>query len=583
MIRPARGQVTLAAVALAGCTGGAERAPEGRSPPPALVQFVDVSGEAGIRFVHRNGATEKKFMPETVGSGCAFLDYDGDGWLDVFFVNSTDWPGPKAGRHYPALYRNLGDGSFRDVTRSAGLEMDVYGMGAAAADYDNDGDVDLFVTCIGPNRLFRNEGKGRFADVTGQAGVAGRPVQPGGLRWKWSASAAWLDYDRDGHLDLYVGNYVKWTPETDPFCGESGIKAYCPPHSFEGVPSLLYRNLGNGRFRDVSDETGIAARVGKSFGVAVADYNDDGWPDLAISNDTVENFLFLNEGGRRFVERGLEANLALSAAGRARAGMGIDVADWDHSGRPGVVIGNFSREGLALYRNDGRATFTEQSYPAGVGETSLLSLTFGLFFFDFDLDGFHDLFAANGHIDDFIQTKDAMIGYEQLPLLYRGGPAGFQSAGAAAGPALGVRRVLRGCAWGDHDNDGDPDIAVVWNNRRGELWRNDGGNARPWLGLHLRGGKSNRDGIGAVVKITAGGMTQTLYRKSGGSFLSESDPRILAGVPGGKPADVEIRWPSGGVDRHRQVEPGRYYLAVEGAQGLAPAGSGPESGGAAGQ
>lgn len=550
---------------------GALLAAGGCQPParpaaaPAAVRFEEVSEQSGIRFRHENGARGKKYMPETVGSGCAFLDYDGDGWMDVLYVNSTDWPAAGATAHFPALYRNNGDGTFTDRTREAGLALNLYGMGAASADYDNDGDTDLFLSCIGPNHLFRNDG-GRFVDVTGAAGVAGRPVDPGGIRWKWSASSSWLDYDRDGRLDLYVGNYVKWTPETDPFCGDPGRKAYCPPTNFEGVASLLYHNEGDGRFRDVSDSAGIATHVGKSFGVAVADFNGDRWPDLAVSNDTKENFLFVNREGRGFEEQGLEANIAVSPSGLTRAGMGIDAADWKNDGRFGLIIGNFSREGLALYQNDGQGLFTDVSYPARVAETSLLSLTFGTFFFDYNLDGWQDIFAANGHIDDFVHVRESMVNYEQLPLLYTGAPSGqFASAGPNAGPAFQRKRVLRGACAGDYDNDGDPDLAVLWNGVSGELWRNDGGNRSGWLGLVLQGKESNRDGIGALVRVRAGGVTQSAYRHSGGSFLSEFDPRLRFGLGRAAVADeVEVQWPSGKTSRFQRVPAGSYYVAVEG-------------------
>ncbi len=561
---------------VAGCRGG-QQSHAALAPTP--VQFHDVSQSAGIRFVHRNGAFGKKFMPETVGSGCAFFDYDNDGHIDLFFVNSTDWPGHQTKPHFSALYRNKGDGTFADVTAEAGLAIDVYGMGVCIGDYDNDGDADLFLTCIGPNHLYRNNGDGTFTDVTETAGVAGRPVEPGGVRWKWSSSAAWVDYDKDGLLDLFVENYVKWTPETDPFCGTNGVKAYCAPTNFEGVPSLLYHNEGNGRFRDVSDETGIARYVGKSFGVAVADFNDDGWPDWAVANDTKENFLFINREGKRFEERALEAGIAVSMEGVTRAGMGIDAADWRNDGKFGIIVGNFSRECLGLYQNTGDATFKDCTYAANVGETSLLSLTFGVFFFDYNLDGWQDIFAANGHIDDFIHTKDAKVTYEQLPLLYRGQPDGkFVEVGKQSGPALAQKRVLRGCAHGDFDNDGDQDIAVVWNNRSGELWRNDGGNANQWLGLMLQGTRSNRDGIGALVKVTANGVTQTAYRHSGGSFLSENDARMVFGLGGAKQADrVEVRWPSGTTSKFTDVPAGAYYLAVEGETQLKPWSASPKT------
>lgn len=534
------------------------------------VDFSDVSAEAGITFKHASGARGKKYMPETVGSGCAFLDYDQDGWQDLFFVNSTDWPGEAAQPHYSALYRNNRNGTFTDVTKQAGLAIDVYGQGVAVGDYDNDGLPDLFLTCIGPNHLFRNQGNGTFRDVTAAAGTAGEPVEPGGLRWKWSSSASWFDYDRDGLLDLYVGNYVKWTPATDPYCGSNGKKAYCPPNQFEGVPSLLYRNLGKGRFEDVSERTGIAGAVGKSFGVAVADYDADGWSDLAVSNDTKENFLFMNQKGQRFSEQGVEAAIAFSPGGVPRAGMGIDVADWRNEGRFGLIIGNFSREGLALFSNDGSASFTDVSYPAGVGETSLLSLTFGTFFFDVDLDGRQDIFAANGHIDDFVQMKDATVTYEQLPLMYRGVKGGtFELIDFEGESALSRKRVLRGCSHGDFDNDGDQDIAVVWNNRQGELWRNDHGNEANWIGLVLQGAESNRDALGTEVRVTTGGETQLQTRHSGGSFLSESDGRMVFGLGSSKRADrVEIRWPSGKTVEFRNTAAGKYYRAVEGASDL---------------
>lgn len=509
-------------------------------------------------------------MPETVGSGCAFLDYNGDGWLDLLFVNSTDWPGAGAKAHFPVLYRNNGDGTFTDGTREAGLAHDSYGMGVAVGDYDNDGRPDVYLTCLGPNHLYHNNGDGTFTDVTARAGTEGEPVEPGGLKWKWSASAAWLDYDRDGRLDLFVTDYVKWTPATDMYCSTNGLKSYCPPSNYEGNSCILYHNEGNGRFRDVSEETGIRGKVGKSFGIAQADYNGDGWPDLAVSNDTVDNFLFLNQEGKRFEERGPEAGIALSPGGAARAGMGIDAADWANDGRFGLVIGNFSREGLALYRGQPGGVFQEVSYPSNVGEPSLLSLTFGVFFFDYNLDGWQDIFAANGHIDDFVEMKDARVRYAQLPLLFTGGPdTHFRPAGPAAGDAFSIKRVLRGCAHGDFDNDGDPDVAVVWNNHQGELWRNEGGNRNGWVGLVLQGARSNRDGIGAVVRVSAGGLTQTAYRHSGGSFLSESDPRLSFGLGAEKRAErIEIVWPSGATSQYEHVEGNRYYLAVEGERAL---------------
>lgn len=555
--------IALAAFGAAGCPARPVQ------QPTASVTFTDVSSAAGITFRHHSGADRRKYMPETVGSGCAFLDYNGDGRLDLLFVNSTDWPGPNAKPHHPALYRNNGDCTFTDVTAQAGLAADTYGMGVAVADFDNDGHPDLFLSCLGPNHLYHNRGNGTFEDVTQAAGVAGNPVEPGGVRWKWSTSAAWFDYDRDGKLDLYVANYVKWTPKTDVYCATNGVKGYCAPDSYEGVPSLLYHNEGSGRFREVSAEMGIGSNVGKSFGVAAGDYNGDGWPDLAIANDTSDNFLFVNQGGKRFEEQGLEAGLARSRAGITRAGMGIDLADWQNNGKFGLVIGNFAREGLALFEGGGDASFHEVSSESGIATPSLLYLTFGTFFFDYDLDGWQDIFAANGHIDDFVSLKDAAVGYEEKPLLFRGGPTHtFADVSAQSGPAFAQKRVLRGAAHGDFDNDGDGDLAVVWNNHSAELWRNDGGNSRRWLGLALRGTRSNRDGIGARVRVTAGGLTQSAYRHSGGSFMSESDPRLLFGLGSSDSAEVEVTWPSGASSRFVGVQAGKYYLVEEGQSNL---------------
>jgi len=547
---------------------GVHRLVAGPPPAPALaasVRFTEISGPAGIRFHHQSGARGKKYMPETVGSGCAFLDYDGDGWQDLFYVSSSDWPGVPGKPAYPALYRNNRDGTFADVTTHAGLHHQRYGMGAAAADYDNDGDVDLLLTCIGPNVLYRNRGDGTFEDATKEAGVAGDPVEPGGLRWKWSTSASWLDYDQDGLLDLYVANYVRWTPATDVACHtKDGRKAYCPPHSYVGVPSLLYHNEGGGRFRNVSRESGIGLHEGKSFGVAAADFNGDGWTDLAVANDSSPNFLFLNEGGKRFADTGIEAGFALPGTGRAKAGMGIDAADWRNDGRFGLAVGNFSEECLSLFENDGAGAFDDRAYPLGMGESSLTSLTFGLFFFDFDLDGWQDVFAANGHIDTFVNETNAIITYQQRPLLYRNERGqGFRETGAASG--LTEKMVLRGTAFADIDRDGDLDVAAAWNNGPARLWRNDGGSSRNWIRLQPRGKTANREGIGTVVRVTAGGFTRQAVVKSGGSFLSESERALTFGLDRAeRAARVEVLWPGGGKEEWKGLAAGRHYVLPQG-------------------
>ncbi len=536
------------------------------SIPAPPVTFEDVSASAGIAFRHYSGALGRKYMPETVGSGVAFLDFDGDGYLDLFYVNSTDWPNARNPKpHYSALYRNDGKGKFTDVTARAGLRINVYGQGIAVGDYDNDGRPDLYVTCIGPNFLYRNRGDGTFEDVTKKAGVVGRPVEPGGMRFKWSSTAAWCDYDKDGIVDLFVCNYVKWTPETDVFCtSRGGQKAYCAPNNYEGLPSTLYRGLGGGRFEDVSGQTGIASNIGKALGVVVADLNADGWPDIAVTNDTSPNFLFFSEGGKRFRESGVEAGIAYSDSGHAKAGMGLDSADFNNDGKPDLLTGNFSNEALSLYSNNGRGLFTDVAYPSGVAEPSLPFLTFGLMFFDFDLDGRQDILTANGHIDDYVHQSDALITYEERPLLYRNEGARFREVGLSSGPALSQRLVGRGCAWGDYDLDGDPDVAIVSNNKRGYLWRNEA-SEKTWVGLKLQGVESTRDGWGAVVRAVTGNVTQRIELSGGGSFLSQRQIWPLIGLNQAGTLDrLEIDWPSGRKTVLTNLPAGRYHTIVEG-------------------
>jgi hypothetical protein len=564
---------TLAAMGLLACCtllllmGSRARSRTAQPTPAVGVQFEDVTDASGIHFRHHSGAYGAKLMPETVGSGVAFLDYDHDGWLDLLYVDSSEWPERHTSQNktHPVLYRNLGNGAFADVTKKAGLDFEQYGMGVATGDFDNDGDTDLYLTAIGPNRLMRNRGDGTFEDCTAAAGVAGRKVEPGGTRWKWSSSASWVDYDRDGRLDLLVLNYVKWTRENDVWCGAPHMKAYCGPTAYEGVPPTLYHNRGDGTFEDVTRAMGLERKVGKGFGIATADYNNDGWPDLAIANDGEPNFLFLNRGGKRFEEAGGPSGIAVSDAGKVKAGMGIDCADWRNEGRFGLLIGNFARECLSLYRNEGNNRFTDEAYAAGLGDASQLFLTFGAFFFDFDNDGWQDAFAGNGHIDDFVNHNDSAISYQQRVLIFHNERAGrFREIGTRLGPAAQEKLVIRGTTYGDFDNDGDSDVALIWNNEKGLLWRNNGGNRNHWVGFMLEGRKSNRDGIGAVVRLTSDGTTQTQVRKSGGSFLSEAHPRLLFGLDTGKLADAQIVWPSGARTELRGLAADHYYRVVEG-------------------
>ncbi len=520
------------------------------------VAFVEIAKKSGIDFKHSNGAAGKKNMPETVGSGVAFLDYDNDGWQDILIINSMNWPGDKPTHSTMRLYHNEKNGTFKDVTREAGLDIEMYGMGVAVGDFDNDGYEDLFITAIGPNHLFRNtlgdkDRKGAvFQDVTLKAGVQGVPVPGTELKWKWSASAAWVDYDKDGKLDLFVTQYVKWSPEQNQYCGHNGIRGYCPPNTYEGTYCTLYHNEGGGHFKNVSDETGISkVNKGKSFGIAVGDYNRDGFPDIAVSNDTWANYLFINEGGKKFSERGVESGIGVGENGHYKAGMGIDSADYKNNGQFSLIIGNFAGEGLSLFDNDGKMLFTENSHQAGLSEPSLLFLTFGLFFFDYDLDGWQDVFTANGHVDDVVSTYNSMLSFKERPMLFRNqGDSTFKEVGKEAG--LAVLAVGRGTAYGDIDNDGYLDVALVDNGGTFRLFHNQGGDKNHWIRFHLIGSKSNKDGIGATIRLKANGLSQTQYVRSGGSFLSENMRRPTFGL--GKTSivdEVEIVWPSGIADR----------------------------------
>ena len=544
-----------------------------------LVQFVEVSHSVGIDFVHYNGAKGKKRMPETVGSGVAFLDYDNDGWQDILIVNSSNWPGDKGPRRTMKLYHNNRNGTFTDVTREAGLDVELYGMGVAVGDFDNDGYEDLFITAIGPNHLFRNTlGDAKhtgpiFQDVTATGGVQGVAMPGTELKWKWSASASWLDYDKDGLLDLFVCQYVKWSPTRDPWCGHNGIRGYCPPGTFEGSYCTLYHNEGNGHFRDVSQEMGLrSVNLGKSFGIAVADFNGDGWPDIAVTNDTWANYLFINEQGKHFKDVGVESGIATGENGRFKAGMGIDAADWRNNGHFALLVGNFANEGLSLLETDPKngegVLFTDNAHQAGVAEPSLTFLTFGLFFFDYDLDGWQDAFTADGHVDDVVSTYDSMLSFKERPLLFHNEGGGkFTEVGAQAG--LIAKVVGRGAACGDIDNDGDLDVALVNNGGQFQLYRNEGGNKNHWIRFRTEGKRSNRDGIGALMRVTNQGVTQSQYVHSGGSFLSENQRQLTFGLGGQEQAEsVEVVWPSGVVDRATgPLKANRQYLVTEG-QGI---------------
>ncbi|HJS58022.1 MAG TPA: CRTAC1 family protein [Vicinamibacteria bacterium] len=533
--------------------------------PPAGIVFIDATQQSGIRFKHTNGAFGKKYLPETMGSGGAFLDFDGDGRQDVLLVNSKNWPGRPGPRATPALYRNSGNGTFADVTKTAGLDVEMYGMGVAAADYDNDGRIDIYLTALGGNRLFRNLGGGRFADVTAKAGVGG-----GGF----STSAAFFDYDKDGSLDLFVANYVEWSIEKDLYCTLDGkTKSYCTPESYKGQSQTLYRNRGDGGFEDVTEKAGLRNPASKALGVSLLDFDGDSWLDLFVANDTQPNKLYRNDGKGRFTDVGMAAGVAFSEAGVARAGMGVDAADYDGSGRPSLVIGNFSNEMMALYHNEGSGLFIDEAPTSTLGQATLLSLTFGCFFFDYDLDGRPDIFGVNGHVADDIEAVQPKVKYAQPPHLFRNlGGKRFEAVTAASGEALTRPMVGRGAAYGDYDGDGDLDLLVTANGGPARLLRNDGGNRSRYLRVRTVGVRSNRDGIGARITVTAaGGAKSWALVKTGSSYCSQSELPLTFGLGAAtRAARVEVAWPSGQLDVLTDVAADR-AITVEEGKGLAVA------------
>jgi len=548
------------------CTLVAPNALAAQSTASPGFRLVDVTSAAGIQFRHNSGAYGGKLLPETLGSGCAFLDYDADGWQDILLINGMDWPQHKRQRSTLRLYRNNRDGTFTDVTRRAGLDVEMYGMGVAAGDYNNDGFPDILVTCVGQNRLFRNTGKGTFADVTAKSGLDGR--------LGFSTSALWFDYDRDGLLDLFVCNYVRWSAEHDVFCSLDGKhKSYCTPEAYRGETCWLFHNRGDGTFEDVTAKSGIFDTSSKSLGVAMLDYDRDSWPDLLVANDTQPNKLYRNLRNGTFKDVAVEAGIAFSAEGKARAGMGVDAADFDHSGFPGVAITNFDNEMIGLYRPAANGTYNDVAVQAGVGLASQNTLGFGCAFLDANLDGTLDLVVANGHIDDTVRNIRGNVGYAQPPQIFlNNGQGKFQDVAASTGDAFIQPKVGRGLCYADFDRDGDLDILMTTNNGPAYLYRNDQLAGNHSIRFRLTGTKSNRDAIGAMVRIEHESSTQSRLIKGGSSYLSQSELPVTFGLGKRDKIDrVIIDWPSGRTEEYKDLSAGQSYDCVEG-KNLAPQG-----------
>ena len=534
---------------------------------PADVRFVDVTAAVGLTFTHANSATSQKYLIETMGGGVALLDADGDGRLDVFFANGAKLTDPmpadaRPDKAQPAfwnrLFRQQADGSFADVTEKAGVSgrtQNRYGMGAAAADYDNDGDTDLYVTGLDGNTLYRNDGSGTFTDVTDRAGVGGSG---------WSASAGFLDFDNDGWLDLFVTRYVRWSFATNGRCGgeQPSQRAYCHPDNYDGVANLLFRNRGDGTFADVSAEAGIANPAGKGLGVAFADYDGDGHLDVYVANDSVQSFLYRNTGGR-FAETALTAGVGFTEDGKTFAGMGVDFADYDNDGRPDLIVTDLSNERYRLFRQNDDHSFRDDTHLSGVGAATLLFSGWSTRFVDYDNDGWKDIFVAQGHVMDTIEQTSPNLRYRQPPLLLRNQAGRFSAV--APGEVFATPWAGRGAAFGDLDDDGDVDVVLGNVGERAVVLRNEGGHRRGWLRIVPRGTRSNRDGIGARITVTgASGLVQHVTVSTAIGYLSASDRRVLVGLGNDASARrVEIRWPSGAVQTFADVAAGRTLVATE--------------------
>jgi enediyne biosynthesis protein E4 len=517
--------------------------------PPQPYFEVWPAQQTGITWKHDNAMSTRRYLPESMGPGVAIFDYDNDGWMDLYFVNSgpADFFSPATPLRN-ALYHNNHDGTFTDVTQKAGVAGRDFGIGVAAADYDGDGWTDLLVTTYGRLILYHNNHNGTFTDVAKKAGLD----QPGLF-----TSAVWFDYDNNGTLDLYVGHFTKYNKSLERDCSTNGIAHYCYPKSYDPWPSRLYRNNGNGTFTDVSLSSTIGNYPGKSFGVVATDINNDGLLDLFVANDSVPNFLFLNKGGGKFEEIGLSAGVAYSPEGAARSGMGVDAIDYDQDGFQDLFVANISREKFSLYHNQKDNSFDDVAGPTGIAMATIMDTGWGIRFFDFDLDGWPDIIMANGHPDDLIESISSSLHYREPLLLFHNNGHGFEDVGGLGGPAFAARYPARGLAVGDLDNDGRPDVVVVNNGGPPVILHNQLRNTNQWLGLNLVGPQ-----VGANITWSAAGVVHSVFHRGGGSYLSFSDPRDLLGLGQAAYADwVEIKWPAavGRTDRFEHVEGGRYY------------------------
>jgi enediyne biosynthesis protein E4 len=518
--------------------------------------------KTGITWVHDNARSQTRFLPETIGPGCAFLDYDNDGWMDIYLVNSgpSDFYHPLGQPPRNALYKNNRDGTFTDVTSKAGVGGGNFGMGVAVGDYDADGFPDMYVTGYGRNILYHNNGDGTFTDVTEIAGVA----DP-----NWSTSAVWFDYDNDGRLDLFVCNFVEYGGEGNTTCGKNrfGKSFYCIPRVFKGRPSALFHNNGDGTFTEVGHNTAIGKILGKAFGVVATDINNDGWMDLFVANDTVSNFLFANRGNGTFEEIAFTAGVAYSESGTARSGMGVDSADYDNDGRMDLFVANVDKEQFSLYHNDGRELFTDRALETGIGQTTALLSGWGLKFFDYDNDGNLDLILANGHPDDMVDEYHTHVTYREPLLLFHNTGTGLVNVSEQGGPAFKKLWPARGLAIGDFDNDGGSDVLIGNSGEPPLLLRNLVGRKNNWLGIKLIGRKCNIDAVGARITWSFSGITRSRLKTGGGSFLSSHDPRVILGVGRARKIDwLEVKWPlpSGKVERFIEVPLNRYITISEG-------------------